>query len=78
MEMHTAEPGSFEVLTKPPGIDQILTKLIQTGGETLHSEIHENINCIWMKEELPQQQKRSIIVAVRRRVTKLAVVVTDA
>jgi hypothetical protein len=59
MGMHTAEtlvaePSSIEVLTalnsrkgnKSSGIDQVLTKLIQTRGETLHSEIHENINCM--------------------------------
>jgi hypothetical protein len=38
---------------KSPGTDQIPADLIQAGGETLHSEIHEFIKLIWNKEELP-------------------------
>jgi hypothetical protein len=34
------------------GSDQILAELIQTGGETLWSVIHE-LNSVWNKEELP-------------------------
>jgi hypothetical protein len=67
-EIHTAEPlvpepSSFEVEIsieklkryKSPGIDQIPVELIQAGGNTLDSEIHKLINCIWNKEELPEQ-----------------------
>jgi hypothetical protein len=43
-----------------PGNDQILAEVIQTGGETLQSEIHKLINSIWNKEELPDQWKESI------------------
>jgi hypothetical protein len=46
---------------KSQGTDQILTKLIKAGGETLCSEIHKLICCIQNKEELPQQWKESII-----------------
>jgi hypothetical protein len=43
------EPSIYEVEVaigklkryKLPGADQILAELIQTGGETLHSEIHK-------------------------------------
>jgi hypothetical protein len=49
---------------KSPGIDQIPAELIQAGGETLSSEIHKLINCIWNKEELPEEWKESIIVPV--------------
>jgi hypothetical protein len=42
---------------KSPGSDQILTELIQAGGEMLLSAIHELINYIWNKEELPDQWK---------------------
>jgi hypothetical protein len=45
---------------KSPGIDQIPAELIQTGGIALHSEIHKLINCIWNKEEFPEQWKESI------------------
>jgi hypothetical protein len=66
-EIHTAEPlvpepSSSEVETaieklkryKSPGIDQIPAELIQAGGNTLRSEIHKLIDCIWNKEELPE------------------------
>jgi hypothetical protein len=46
---------------KFPGTDQILAKFIKAGGETLHSEIHRLICCIWNEEELPQQWKESIV-----------------
>jgi len=40
---------------KPTCIYQISTGLIQTGGNTLHDEIHKLVNCVWNEEELPQQ-----------------------
>jgi hypothetical protein len=36
---------------KSPGSDQILTDVIQAGGEALVSAIHKLINSIWNKEE---------------------------
>jgi hypothetical protein len=47
-----------------PGSDQIPAELIKAGGETLYSEIHRLICCIWNKEELPQQWKESITVPI--------------
>jgi hypothetical protein len=41
--------------------------LIKAGGETLYSEIHRLIYCIWNKEELPQQWKESIIVPIYKK-----------
>jgi hypothetical protein len=38
---------------RSPDIGQIPEKLIQAGGRTVHSEIHELTNTIWKKEELP-------------------------
>jgi hypothetical protein len=83
-EIHTAEPlvpepSSFEVETaieklkryKSPGIDQIPTKLIQAGGNTSRSEIHKLINCIWNKEEFPEQWKESIIVPIYKKGDKM-------
>jgi hypothetical protein len=52
---------------KPPGSNQIPAELIQAGGETLHSEIHELINSIWSKEKLPDQWKKSSIVPVHKK-----------
>jgi hypothetical protein len=66
--IHTAEPlvlvpepSHFEVEIaiaklnkyKSSGTGQIPAKLIQAGGETLHSEIYKRINSSWNKEELP-------------------------
>jgi hypothetical protein len=77
MDIHTAEPlvpepslveveitiGELKSY-KSPGTDQIPDELIKAGGETLCSEIHRLISCIWNKEELPQQWKESIIVPI--------------
>jgi hypothetical protein len=38
--------------------------MIQTGDNTLHSEIHKLINSIWNKEELPHVWKESVIVLI--------------
>jgi hypothetical protein len=77
IEIHTAEslvpdpcPLEVEIAIaklkkyKSPGNDKILAELIQAGGETLQSEIHKLINCIWSKEDLPDQWKESTIVSV--------------
>jgi hypothetical protein len=52
---------------KSPGADNIPTELIKAGDETLYSEIHRLICCIWNKEELPQQWKLSIIVPIYKK-----------
>jgi hypothetical protein len=44
--------------------------LIKAGSETLYSEIHRLICCIWNKEELPQQWKESIIVPIYKKEDK--------
>jgi hypothetical protein len=76
MDIYMAEPlvpesslvkvdaiGEFQKY-KSPGTDQILVELIKAGGETLCYERHKLICSIWNKEELPQQQKESIIVPI--------------
>jgi hypothetical protein len=80
IEVHTAEPlvpgpSRLEVEIviaklrkyKSPGSDQILTELIQAGGEILLSAIHKLINSLWNKEELPDQWKESIIVSIHKK-----------
>jgi hypothetical protein len=80
MDIHMAEPllpesSLVEVETaigelksyKSPGTDQIPAELIKAGGETLYSEIHRLICCIWNKEELLQQWKESIIVPIYKK-----------
>jgi hypothetical protein len=46
---------------------QIPAEMIQAEGETLQSEIHKLINCIWNKEELSDQWKESIIVPFHKK-----------
>jgi hypothetical protein len=82
-DIHTAEPLVTEPSLveveiaigklksyKSPGTDQIPAELIKAGGETLYSEIHRLICCIWNKEELPQQWKESVTVPTYRKVGK--------
>jgi hypothetical protein len=54
---------------KSPGSDQIPAELIQAGGEirVLLSAIHELINCVWNKLELPDQWKESIILPIHKK-----------
>jgi hypothetical protein len=80
MDIHTAEPlvpesslveveiaiGNLKSY-KSPGTDNIPAELIKAGGETLYSEIHRLIRCIWNKEELPQQWKEYIIVPIYKK-----------
>jgi hypothetical protein len=80
MDIHTTEPlvpepslveveiaiGKLKSY-KYPGTDNIPAELIKAGGETLYSEIHRLICCIWNKEELPQQWKVSIIVPIYKK-----------
>jgi hypothetical protein len=62
---------------KSPVSDEIPAELIQAGDETLQSEIHKLVNSVWSEEELPNQCKMSIIVSIRRRAIKLAVVIIE-
>jgi hypothetical protein len=80
MVVHTAEPlvpepsllemeiaiGKLKSC-KSPCTDQIPAELIKAGGETLYSEIHRLICCIWNKEELLQQWKESIIIPIHKK-----------
>jgi hypothetical protein len=50
-----------------PGSDQILAGMIETGGETLQSEIHKLVNSVWNIEELPDQWKESITVPAHKK-----------
>jgi hypothetical protein len=57
---------------KSPGSDQIMSELIQAGGEMLLSAIHKLINSVWNKEELSVRWKESIIVPVHKSVIKVS------
>jgi hypothetical protein len=47
-----------------PVIDQILAELVQAGVNTLCYGIYKVINCIWNKEELPEQCKESFVLTI--------------
>jgi len=77
-EIHTAEPLGpepcvFELAIeelkrqKSSDSDQIPSELIKTGGRTICYQIDKLIISIWNKEELPEQWKQSITVAVYRK-----------
>jgi hypothetical protein len=80
IEVNTAEPlvpGTSRIepeiaITKlkkyqSPGTDEIPAGLIQVGGKILLSAIHNIINSVWNKKELPDQWKESIIVPVHEK-----------
>jgi hypothetical protein len=56
---------------KSPGSDHILGELIEAMGEKLKSEIHNLINSIRSKEELPHRGKESIIIPVHKKGGKI-------
>jgi hypothetical protein len=93
MDIHTAEPlvpgpGIVEVeisirslkIYKSSGTYQIPSELIKAGGETLYSEIHKLIYCIWNKEKLPQQWNESIIVPIyiKRATRQIVIIIEDS
>jgi sorting nexin-29 len=52
---------------KSPGSDVFPAELVQEGGEILLSAIRKLINSVWNEEELPDQRKEYIIVAVHKK-----------
>jgi len=79
-EIHTAEPlvhepSAFEVeLTikrlkshKSPVIDQISAELIKAKCRTIRCAIHKLIISTWIKEELPEEWKESVIVPIHKK-----------
>jgi len=57
-------------LIKSPDTDQIPAKMVRERGNTLCSDMRKLINCIWNKEEQPQQWNESIIVPIYKKVRK--------
>jgi len=51
----------------PPGIDEIPTELIKSGGGKICGEIHKLITSIWKKDKLPEEWKESIIVPIHKK-----------
>ena len=79
-EIHAAEPlvpepsaSEIELVIeklkshKSLGIDKMPTELIKAWGKIIRCEIHELIISIWIKEELPEEWKESIIIPVCKK-----------
>jgi hypothetical protein len=80
IEVHTAEPlvpepSSLRWRLLLLGVDQIVAEFGQAGGNSLRSETYEVLNCIWNKEELPKQWKKSFMLFIRRLI-ELTVVIS--
>ena len=52
---------------KLSGTDQIPAELIKAGVRTIRCAIHKLIISIWIKEELPDKWKESIIVPIHKK-----------
>ena len=68
------EPSAFEFLmaieqlkNKYPSIDQIPAELIKAGVRKIRTKIHNLINPIWSKDELPEEWKEFIIVPIYKK-----------
>jgi hypothetical protein len=74
-EPSVPDPSPFDVKIaitrfknyKSPCSDEIPAEPIHTRSETLHSDIHKLIDSIWSREELPDQWKESINVAIFKK-----------
>jgi hypothetical protein len=77
------EPRAFEIemameklkTHKSPGTDQIPAEMIKAGFRTISSEIHQLINSVWNREDLPEEWKQSIIVLTYKRGIKQNVII---
>jgi hypothetical protein len=67
VEIAIAKLGEYE----SPSSDEVPAELIQAGGEILLSAIHKHVSSVWNKEELPDQWKESLIVAVCKTSEKI-------
>jgi len=66
IELVIGKPKSHQ----SPRTDQIPPEFIKAGGRTICYEIHELINSMWNKEELPEQWKQSITVPICKKGNK--------
>ena len=52
---------------KSPSTYQISAELFRAGGRTIRYEIHQLINSIWNKEELPEEWNKQVIVPIYKK-----------
>jgi hypothetical protein len=48
-------------------VDQIQQNWLKQGGRTIRCKNHKHINYVWNKEELPGEQKVSLIVPIYKK-----------
>ena len=80
------EPSDFEVQLAieklkshtSSGIDHIPAELIKAGGRTIRCAINKLIISIWIKEELPDEWKESIIVPIHKKGNKTDLITIGA
>jgi hypothetical protein len=88
MEIHTAEPlvpepSPFDVeiaipkleTYESPGIDQILAEMIQAGGETLRSEIHNSLILFGIRKNCLSSGKSLLLYQFTRTIKLIAVII---
>jgi hypothetical protein len=77
-ELHISVPTVIEVYdtirrmkdNSAPGEDAVTAELIKGGGRSLWKNIHQLIESIWQKEEMPEEWRTAIIcLCIRRAVT---------
>jgi hypothetical protein len=65
-ELLVLKPSAFDiemaieklVRYKSSGVEQVPAELTQAGGRAVCSQIHTLFNCMWNKDDLPQEWKR--------------------
>jgi len=80
------DPSTFEVEMAAeklkrhrfPGFVKNPAEWIKAEGRTIRSEIHNLINSICNREEVPEEWKESIIVPIYQRAIKEIVVIIEA
>jgi hypothetical protein len=83
-EIHTAEPpvpepSTFEVeIATESQKDKNHQELIRPRGRTILCEIRKLTDCIWNKEELPEEWKESILAPIYKKVDKDILVIIEA
>ena len=54
-------------LGKSPGIDQISAEIILAGKKILQEELYEIFNLAWKAEVIPEEWKKSILMAIPKK-----------
>jgi hypothetical protein len=75
--LRIASANKTSFLEEKPDIDKVPAEMIQTGGDTLRSEIQNLICFIWNKEGFSQKGINLLLCLFIKRVKKLSVVIIE-